>query len=88
MLQFDYDEVHGQTVTGIVGSRCESGRWEAIAVLVEDRSVVLRVDPATDEVIVTLEQARDANGWDAVTEIPDVAGSELGWCWVGRNFRG
>ena len=89
MLQFDYEEVHGRTVSGVVGRKHGPADWGSIAFVIEDRAVVLRVDPDTDEVIVTLEDASDlASGWDECAEIADAIGSELGWCWIGRNYRG
>ncbi len=54
-----------------------------------DHAVVLRVDPDTDEVIVTLEDASLlGDGWDDVVEIAHVVGCALGWCWIGRNYLG
>lgn len=89
MLQFDYEEVHGRTVSGVVGRRHGLAGWDTIVFLIEDLAVVLRVDPDTDEVVVTLEDASDfASGWNEVAEIADVRGSALGWCWIGRNYRG
>ncbi|WP_419724227.1 DUF6334 family protein [Sphingomonas sp. HT-1] len=89
MLQFDYEEVHGRTVSGVVGRRDGPAGWDSIALVVEHRAVVLRVDPDTDEVVVTLEDASDlASGWIEVAEIADAIGSTLGWCWIGRNYRG
>lgn len=89
MLQFDYEEVHGRTVSGVVGRRNEPAGWDSIAVVIEDRAVVLRVDPNTDEVVVTLEDASDlASDWIEVVEIADAIGSALGWCWIGRNYLG
>ncbi len=89
MLQFDYEEVHGRTVSGVVGRRDGPAGWDSIAFVVEHRAVVLRVDPDTDEVVVTLEDASDlASGWIEVAEVADAIGSTLGWCWIGRNYRG
>lgn len=89
MLQFDYEEVNGQNVSGVVGCRAGLTDWWTIAFLIEDRAVVLRVDPDTDEVIVTLEEAPDlARDWDDVAELAPTIGSALGWCWIGRNYLG
>lgn len=89
MLQFDYEEVHGRTVTRLVGRSNGLAGWESIALVVEARAVVLRVDSDTDEVVVTLEDAADlAHGWNDVEEIANVVGSALGWCWIGRNYLG
>jgi hypothetical protein len=89
MLQFDYEEVHGRTVSGVVGHRGGSAGWETIAFVIENRAVVLRVDPNTDEIVVTLEDASDlASDWTEVVEIAYAIGYALGWCWIGRNYRG
>ena len=89
MLQFDYEEVDGHLVTAVLGRRATSVDWWAIAVVMTDRAVVLRVDPDTDEVIVTLEKfPHPADGWDNVTVLDYAIGSALGWCWIGRNYRG
>jgi hypothetical protein len=89
MLQFDYEEVHGRTVSGVVGRRDRPAGWNSIAFVVEHRAVVLRVDPDTDEVVVTLEDASGlASGWIEVAEVAHAIGSTFGWCWIGRNYRG
>ncbi len=89
MLQFDYEDVHGQTVSGVVGRRDGPAGWDSIAFVIETRAVVLRVDPNTDEVVVTLEDAPDlASDWIEVAEIAGAIGFALGWCWIGRNYRG
>jgi hypothetical protein len=89
MLQFDYEEVHGRTVSAVVGRRDGPAGWVSIAIVIENRAVVLRVDPNTDEVVVDLEDASDlASDWVEVAEIAHAIGSELGWCWIGRNYLG
>ncbi|MFV0624284.1 DUF6334 family protein [Sphingomonas sp. ac-8] len=89
MLQFDYDKAHGQVATAVLGRRDGAAGWHGVAVVIEDRALVLRVDADTDEIAVELEAAPDVNsGWQAVAELSDFVGSELGWCWVGRNYRG
>ena len=89
MFQFDYDDVHGQVVTAVLGRRDGAAGWQDVAVVIGERALVLRVDPDTDEIAVELEAGPKANsGWLAVAELSDFVGSELGWCWVGRNYRG
>lgn len=89
MLQFDYEEVHGQIVTGVVGRRDGPAGWECIAFVVGGRAVVLRVDPDTDEIVVALEDASNLTvGWNDVAEIANQIGSAFGWCWIGRNYLG
>ncbi|WP_428970455.1 DUF6334 family protein [Sphingomonas sp. Xoc002] len=89
MLQFDYDEVHGQIATALVGRRDGAAGWQDVAVVIRDRAVMLRVDVDTDEIAVKLEAAPDVDdGWQAIPELSNYVGTELGWCWVGRNYRG
>lgn len=89
MLQFDYDEVHGQIATALVGRRDGAAGWQDVAVVIRDRAVMLRVDVDTDEIAVKLEVAPDVDdGWQAIPELSNYVGTELGWCWVGRNYRG
>ncbi|MEG3092181.1 DUF6334 family protein [Sphingomonas sp. PB1R3] len=89
MLQFDYDQVHGEVATAVLGRRDGAAGWRDVAVVIEDRAVILRVDADTDEIAVELEVAPTSDdGWQAVPELSDYAGSELGWCWVGRNYLG
>lgn len=89
MLQFDYDEVHGQIATALVGRRDGAAGWQDVAVVIRDRAVMLRVDVDTDEIAVKLEVAPDVDdGWQAIPELSNYVETELGWCWVGRNYRG
>jgi hypothetical protein len=89
MLQFDYEEAHGHVATAVLGRRDGAAGWQGVAIVIESRALMLRVDPDTDEIAVELEAAPEMNsGWFAVAELSDFVGSELGWCWVGRNYRG
>lgn len=89
MLQFDYEDVHERTVSGVVGRRDGPTGWNSIAFVIENRAVVLRADPNTDEVVVTLEDASNLQSdWIEVAETAVAVGSALGWCWIGRNYRG
>ncbi|WP_294267368.1 DUF6334 family protein [uncultured Sphingomonas sp.] len=89
MLNFDYDEAHGQVTTAVLGRRDGAAGWHRVAVVIKDRALMLRVDPDTDEIAVGLAAALSMNsGWLAVAELSDFVGSELGWCWVGRNYWG
>lgn len=50
---------------------------------------MLRVHQDTDEIAVELGATPEVDsGWLAVAELSDLVGSELGWCWVGRNYLG
>lgn len=89
MLQFDYDEVDGQVMTAVLGRREGAAGWQDIAVVIGERALMLRVDPDTDEIAVHLEAAPEVdNGWLAIAALSDFVGLVLGWCWVGRNYRG
>ncbi|WP_294269728.1 DUF6334 family protein [uncultured Sphingomonas sp.] len=89
MLRFDYDEVHGQIATALLGRRDGAVGWRDVAVVIGDRAVMVRVDVDTDEIAVELEVAPDVDdGWQAIPELSDYVGTELGWCWLGRNYRG
>ena len=89
MLQFDYDEVHGQRATAVLGQRDGAAGWQRIAIVLKDRALMLRVDADTDEIVVDLEAAPETiMGWLAIDDLSDFVGSELGWCWVGRNYLG
>jgi len=89
MLQFDYEEAHAQKVTGLLGFSDQLVGWEAIAIVLTDLALVVRVDADTDELAVNLETAPSAvGGWRRLTELQDAVGSELGWCWIGRNYLG
>lgn len=89
MLRFDYDEVHGQIATALLGRRDGAAGWRDVAVVLGDRAVMVRVDVDTDEIAVELEVAPGVDdGWQAIPELSDYVGTELGWCWLGRNYRG
>jgi hypothetical protein len=89
MLQFDYDLARGRVVTAVLGSDAGSGALDSLAVVTAESALVLRVHPDTDELIVDFEPAPVLGGqWRAVDELSSIKGSELGWCWVGRNYLG
>jgi hypothetical protein len=89
MLQFDYDLARGRVVTAVLGSDAGSGAWDSLAVVTAESALVLRVHPDTDELIVDFTPAPVLGGqWRAVDELSSTKGSELGWCWVGRNYLG
>ncbi|KPL68027.1 hypothetical protein SZ64_07755 [Erythrobacter sp. SG61-1L] len=94
MLQFDWEEVEGATVAGVFakGARClDDGSLECkeLALKLDSSAVILRVNPDTDEVIVTLEPFDGAvEGWQTLPQLQGAVSHKLGWCWIGRNFRG
>lgn len=88
MLQFDYEMVEGETVTSVVGQADENGNWWSVAILLGSRALVLRVDEDSDEISATLEAAPAGANWVQVKPMQLAVGSALGWCWIGRNYRG
>jgi hypothetical protein len=50
----------------------------------------MRVNDDTDEVIVSLEDAATISGseWQELEQLKEVVSRKLGWCWIGRNYRG
>jgi hypothetical protein len=89
MLQFDYEEAHGRAVTAVLGSTDEQAGWASVAVIIGDDALLLEADPDTDEISVRLGTApMEGNGWKPVAALGHAVGSSLGWCWVGRNYRG
>jgi hypothetical protein len=87
MLQFDYEEVNGLTVTNVLGECAGLAGWWSIAVIVGAQALIIRVDQDTDELSVSLEPA-PTDGWMPVPELLYAIGASLGWCWVGRNYLG
>lgn len=88
MLQFDYEMVEGEIVTAVVGQADEIGNWWSVAILLGSRALVLRVDEDSDEISATLEAAPTGYSWVPVKPMQLAVGNALGWCWIGRNYRG
>ncbi|WP_172274680.1 DUF6334 family protein [Caulobacter sp. RHG1] len=89
MLQFDYEAIDGEAITAVVG-RADGvdGRWSVVSIVLGARALVLRVDPDSDEISATLEAAPGGAEWIPIAPMQAVVGTALGWCWVGRNYRG
>ncbi len=95
MLQFDWEEVDGVAVAAVLatGSRPMTDGslvCDQIALVLAAKAVVMRVNHDTDEVIVSLEDAaamHDAD-WQTLGQLAEIVSRRLGWCWVGRNYRG
>jgi hypothetical protein len=91
MLNFDYDEACGHTVTAVLGhGDGVERRWWTIAIQIGLRALILRTDADTDQISVSLEtwpQQQDIQ-WEPVTALKSAVGAPLGWCWIGRNYRG
>lgn len=89
MLQFDYETVDGKIVTAVLGQPNEvESRWWVVAIVLGSQALVLRVDPDSDEISVSLEAAPEGTAWTPVRPMQAAVGAALGWCWVGRNYRG
>lgn len=99
VLQFDYDEVHGMPFSMAMGTeelRLDNGTkcYDEISLMLNDGSAIsIRTTGDTDELIVEriipisgveLAQSRDAE----IEFLNEYSGRELGWCWVGVNWRG
>jgi hypothetical protein len=95
MLQFDWAKVEGLAVAAVLatGSRAmDDGSLvcDQLMLVLGAQAVVMRVNDDTDEVIVSLEDAaitKEAN-WQRLDQLADIVSRRLGWCWVGRNYRG
>lgn len=95
MLQFDWKEVDGLTITAVLAGSLRpmddgSLVCEKIAIVVGANAIVMRVSDDTDEVIVSLEDAKAVHGpeWQVLEQLQEVVSRRLGWCWIGRNNRG
>jgi hypothetical protein len=88
MLRFDWELVHGRPISAVVGRRTDAGLWEAMALVAGSRAVLLTVNDDTDEVVVSLEDARETAGWKEFDALSYLVGRPFGWCWCGTNWRG
>lgn len=92
-LGFDWEAVTDKPITAVAGRnerRMSDGSlaWDALALTVGDRAVVLTVDADLDELRVTHEAPPKGDGWETVTALERIVGKPLGWCWLGENYRG
>jgi len=88
MLQFDYETVDGAIVAAVLGKRDEGGSWQSVAIVLESRAMVLSVDADSDQISVDLEAIPEGPEWAAIESMKIAVGSVLGWCWIGKNYRG
>ena len=93
MLQFDWEAAEGATVAAVVAKEARGlsdGSLECreIASVLGAKAVVLRVNDDTDEVIVTLEDFASNSEWQPLGPLQEIVSRTLGWCWIGRNYRG
>lgn len=92
-LGFDWEAVADKPITAVAGwneRRMSDGSlaWDALALTVGDWAVVLTVDADLDELRVTHEAQPNGDGWETVTALECIVGKPLGWCWLGKNYRG
>jgi hypothetical protein len=94
MLQFDWDDVAGSTISAAMGQTDPEivGRadyWASIALIIDHRAVIVTVDPDTDELWLNLGSIpADDDRWSPIDVLANQVGRRLGWCWIGRNYRG
>lgn len=92
-LRFDWDDVADSSVTEILGLNSMmrndgSASWDAIAICTDNKSVLVTVEPDTDQVIVEVEDKPFGNGWKPISSLNYSTGRPLGWSWVGINSQG
>ena len=94
MLQFDWEDVEGATITAVLaeGARSVSDgslMCAEIGLVVGAKVVVIRVNDDTDELIVTHQDfATSGTAWQPLDQLEELVSRTLGWCWIGRNYRG
>ena len=92
-LRFDWDDVAHGTVSAVLGQnerRMNDGSlsWDAVALEVGGRAVLLSVNTDTDKIMITREVVPTGDGRHPATSLSRFVGRELGWCWVGTNSQG
>lgn len=93
MLQFEWEAAAGRPVQAVLGAGEQtlsdgSLALVAVAIILDDKAIVVRVHADTDEVIVTFEPFAANGDWRPVLRLQDMVSKALGWCWVGCNDRG
>jgi len=95
MLQFDWEEVEGEAISSVVGHFENSPegagvRLWSIAFVLTSGAVILSVDNDSDEITVRREPSVAGGGqpWLEVEALSGLIGRKLGWCWIGRSYRG
>lgn len=95
-LSFDYELLHGQRVVSIRGrelQRSQNGfaACEEVAICLERDALIISVNVDTDEIILRKEDdlaSLSSDQWQDLEMLSKYIGQDLGWCWVGRNYRG
>lgn len=92
-VRFDWDTLPQIAVTEILGLEPRtmsngSMHWDAVAICLGEKAVVITVDMDTDQVWVDLQACPEGPGWEAVPTLAFAVGKTLGWYWVGINSQG
>ncbi len=95
MLKFDYEKIHGKTITAVHGENARvmnDGRFDCDRIVIDVAAAALEisVNIDTDELIIELHEPRK-NTADALSNIDDrlnLVGRTLGWAWTAKNYRG
>lgn len=92
-LRFDWDDVAHSRVLDIIGLNARtmndgSLSWDAVAIRIDTKAVMLAVEPDTDQIIVSLEPIPGGDGWEPIPSLGFANGQLLGWCWIGINSQG
>lgn len=92
-LRFDWDDVRDDRVTGILGQSARrmddgSASWDAVAICIGRRAILLSVEADTDQIEISLVEDPPGHGWKPIPSFLFAHGQRLGWCWVGTNSQG
>jgi len=66
---------------------------EEVALCLERETLLISVNPSTDEIILESSSDRDtllgpARRWVSMSSLSQYVGKELGWSWMARDYRG
>jgi hypothetical protein len=92
-LQFDWHGIFCMAVTDVFGMNASqlndgSASWDAVAICLGDKAVLITVDDDTDQILVDYAPLPTGGGWQSISSLAFARGQALGWCWVGINSQG
>jgi hypothetical protein len=92
-LRFDWNDVAHQCITRVLGKHpCilsdGSASWDAVAICIDDKFVIISTEPDTDQIEITLSKELWGDGWEVIPSFSFAVAQPLGWCWVGMNSQG
>lgn len=92
-LQFDWHGIFCMAVTDVLGFKAAalddgSASWDAVAICLGDKSVMITVDVDTDQIIVDYTPSPIGRGWQSISSFAFAREQALGLCWVGINSQG